>query len=668
MYHSKVIAASQGALEGALGMHLREYSHAEVQEMAWRMKDVDWSLGSIETIGTLPEDIQEYILNELQLCKINFEYWASRYAHIVADTGKKVTFKPWGSQRSFLNLVAKRELEDWDYFMSSNAPELEAKIALILLKSRQVGGTIVSEVLLAHHIIFFAHTRSVIASDHPDNSLKLSRVLLCIFDNLPPWMKPIMDARVKNTNFHFPETDCDVIVGAGNMKTTLGQSMTIDVAHFTEVSTWVDTNARAIDSDMLPAFQSSKKHHSLFILESTGQGGKGNWYHDTWQAAMDGESEWHPIFVGWFTCPDKWAMRAENVVINAETEAIARRIETENDVKLTKEQLAWYQTKRRNANAKGELEIFLQEFPSSPEEAFQTGLKSVFTLETRAKVRDSCRTPQVVCEFNPISKKFKELNLKEFLYDPSPRKYSNKLLVWEWAKPGHLYVIGCDSSYGIDGGDSSAIEVIRVGNKYAPDEQVAEWYGDIPPGALADILWSIGHMYADRSDNLAAKLAIEVNMGSPGIVPQTDLMRRGYPNWYIDRRPNRLGGGWSKEIGWHTTGITRPLMTEGGCDALRRGDLLVNSPGVVKEMGTFISKTTATGQRHLEHAHGEHDDRLLALFIALYVAHELDTLQMADERRKVHDQANTTFGKSPSYQSMGISMEEAMAKWEESLA
>lgn len=643
--------------------------------MAWRMKEIEWTPGqSGDIVLALPEDIQEYILNEIQLSKIDFLYWLRRYAHIVDDKGRNVPIDPWPSQKAVLDVVAEVEKEAWDRFqrVGPDSPayrELMAKIAIIILKSRQIGGTAIAEALLAHQVIFFHHTRAVIASDHIDNSLKLFRVFLNIIDSLHGWMRPVENARVKNNNIHFSELDSDVITGAGNQKSTLGQGMTVDCVHLTEVSTWGTENAWAIDADLKPAFSSSRKHHSLFLIESTGAGGKGNWFHDQFEGALSGQSMFKPIFIGWFMCPSKWTIDPEGVTIGEEVKGVLKNILAESGVDCTRGQAAWYQKMRNEYGASGKLDLFIQEFPSSAEEAFSFGAKSAWPIEIRSKVRAGCKLPQSVFKYNSSALRFEKTDPLEFMRDESKHKTDGALMIWEKALPGYTYVVGVDSSYGIEGGDSSAIEVLRVGNKWFPDEQVAEWHGTLSPADLSVPCWLIGHMYTDKAEGLPALMAIESNPGSPGIVAQTDLMRRGYQNFYVYRRPLKAaGGGWTSDVGWWTTSATRPSLTEDGVSDIAKGNLLINSPYFVREMDSFGPQYNKAGQRKLEHSPGMHDDRIMALFIARYVAHEADTRSIADERRKSHEQRNRPPEKVVQFAEMGISWEQALELFEEKVA
>jgi hypothetical protein len=649
-----------------MGLDLRPYTFAEVEEFAARLREVSWEKGLDATLETQPEDVQRYVLNELALSQCDWRYWSERYCKVVDDRGHTVPVRLWPSQERIFNMVAQQEYEHWG--QTEKGKEMVAKIAIIIAKARQLGLTVIGEDLVAHLVLLFKNTRSIIASDDiRTNSPKLYRVFSTIYDNLPGWMQPPSESRVKATNMHFGHINSDLVVGGGNQKNTLGQGMTIDAVHLTEMSTWRDDVARAIEEDLKPAFRSSKKHHSIFIMESTGKGGKGNYFFDQWDAACRGLGMFKPIFIGWHSCPEKYSLKSD-IEIRPDIQALARRIEDEQGTKLSRDQLAWYQTERMAAEATGDLQIFLQEYPSSADEAFQFGVRSVFPIEVRNRVRNSCRTPLAVFDVDWNAKKLVRIDTLNWIQSPDPDKAANRLILWEQARAGYTYVVGVDVSYGHEGQDNSAIQVVRVGNRWEKDEQVAEWSGNVDPAQLDTVAWMLGHMYTDRIEGWPAKMAIESNEGSPGILVQSRLKDRGYSNFYIMKRPNRIGGGWTGIMGWQTTPGTRdPLIME-GIDAIKRDILQINSPFTVEEMSTFVVKMTESGTRKIEHADRCHDDRLMALFIAFKVAHEGENRAVAEERAiRLEQMKAPTPRKIVSFQQMPISADQVNDYWEENI-
>ncbi len=658
MYHPKVIEASRKKLEENLGFELRDYSLTEVEDFAYELKNVDWSQGVEKGIQNLPDPTQRYIISEIHHSQIDFRYWAARYAFILSDEKRHIRFDGfWPGQEKLLSLLAEEEI-------AQTEKGLRPKIRIALLKSRQVGGTVISEALASHMTFLWPKTQSIVGSDHPDNTLKLWQTLLRIYDNLPGWMKPLPDAKPKATNLHFPDLDSDIVYGSGNQRTTLGQGMTVDFAHLTEVSTWLYPHY--LDEDLFPAFESSQKHHTLLILESTGAGAQGNWFHDKFMAAWSRENEFRSIFVGWFMRPS-WRMDSTGIELDPDTLKHAKMIKEQHNVELDKEQMAWWQVKKKSYVAENKLEIFYQEYPSIIEEAFQTGFRAAVPLEIRMNLRRKAKKPNEVYEFDLPTKKMRKIDLESWWAKDSFLKWEQKLLIWERKKPGYMYVIGVDASHGIDGGDNAAIEVLRIGNRYRPDEQVAEFCGNISPLELADVSAVVGQMYNDGG--YPGKLAIEVNPGSPGIVTQTELLRRNYPNFYRWRRPLRMDGKTSVEVGWWTTPGTRPLLTERGVEAIIKETLWINSLRFVDEVDTFVNtgldRERGINRKFLEAAPGYHDDRIMSLFIALEVAHADDLVNVAEERRKTLEQMKAPKAEAKQFNmDMHKSWDQLMEEWE----
>jgi hypothetical protein len=659
MYSQKVIDTARDRLERKLKHPLIEYTPTQVTDRLFEMRAVDWSDGVNATVLRLLPEQQEFITNELLMSKINFRYWCERYAKIQNDAGQLVHLIPWPSQQKILKLLG--ELEER---VPAGDP---VKIALIILKARQIGGTALAEALVAHQVFFSTGTRGGIASDHPDNSKNLWDVFTRMYDHLPPWMKPRSDARAKATNLHLPDLDADVMVGAGNQKTTFGQGVTMDVGHMTELSTWLKDNCDQLEKDLIPAWRSSKKHHSMLLYESTAEGASGNYFHDTFQSARKGSSFFTPIFLGWHSAPDKYTADPSGVSLDEDTLNVAKRILADDGVELSKGQLAWFQITKSHYEALGRGWIMSQEYPSTPDEAFQTGHKSVFPLDVRLKVRARAKSPIAILEWVPEIKKFEAVDDRTLLgrAEMDAKLYNNKLLIFEKARPGYVYVCAVDVSYGLDQ-DSSAIEIIRVGNRLEPAEQVAEFATNtLDPVQLTDPTEWLGKYY--ESNNRPAVMAIESNPGSPGIVTQTQLLQRGYPNFYVWRKPTAAGsGGWKNEVGWHTTNVTRPLLTNTGVNAITAGKLLINSSALCKEMDTFVYVfSEATQNKKMEHAPGNCDDRIIGAFIGYYVGHEAGTSKIAASALEGQIEKQRPTDEVIQFQALGINYEDALAQWEE---
>lgn len=629
MYHPRIVEASRLKLENHFKLELPYWTYAQVQDFEHRLKGKFNEEGTQIGVTTAEED--HFIMSCRLLAKIDFRFFLTRFCRILSDERRLVPVVPWPSQEKVLAALAAEELRQQEFGA--------IKLLIALLKSRQVGGTIIGEALIAHMVFLNANTQGLIASDHPDTSLNLYHVLTRMFDNMPTWFRPKMDGRVKGTHLHFHELDSDVLVGAGNQRTTMGQGMTLDACHLTELSTW--EFPKYIDEDLMPAFTSSRKHHSVILMESTGAGAKGNWFYEHFMAAWKKQTSFKALFAAWYLRPNN-RLRSEGFEFLPHTTAMAERVKRETGEELDREQLAFYQFARRDFEAKGELEKFYQEYPSTVEEAFQTGVKSVFGLELRARMRDKVRVPHFVGEVNLATRKLQKVDVESYLASDDPFKSFNRLVIWELPKQGNLYVTSVDASHGLSQ-DNAAVEVVRVGNRRKSDEQVAEWCGDLPPGDLAIVAAVVGRIYRDRVSDLDCLLAVESNPGSPGTTTQLVLQQLGYNNLYIDHNPHSTRGAYKDRYGWWTTTGTRPLLINTLLEYLKKEEVGINSPDLIIEMGSFVRTQTESGKIHIAAFDGYNDDRLMALAIALFVAHEDDVVNMADERRK-HGEAKARQG------------------------
>lgn len=234
--------------------------------------------------------------------------------------------------------------------------------------------------------------------------------------------------------------------------------------------------------------------------------------------------------------------------------------------------------------------------------------------------------------------------------------------------PLHLPIHCRLEPFGIEGKDKASIEVLRVGNRNWNDEQVAEWCGTLSPFELAKVAKIVGEIYRDKSLGLEAMMACEVNPGSPTLMTQIELQRMGYINFYTWKRPLKSTGGESLEYGWWTTQSTRPLLTEKFEDFVKSGNLKINSPPMVDEMRSFVNTFAHLGKKRAEHAPGYHDDRIIALAIALYVAYDNTGMQqLAEDRRREQERKTIPQDKFIQFNATGKGWEEQINEWEQSL-
>ena len=142
--------------------------------------------------------------------------------------------------------------------------------------------------------------------------------------------------------------------------------------HNSEVAFW--PNAATHAAGVMQAVPRSP--NTEIILESTANG-MGDYYHDTWQGALSGESEYQAIFLPWY-----W--QSEYIEKIAGFEPTEEEFDLYNQFKsngLTFENLCWRRLKIREFNAKDielGLEKFKQEYPMTAAEAFRNPIENAF--------------------------------------------------------------------------------------------------------------------------------------------------------------------------------------------------------------------------------------------------------------------------------------------------
>lgn len=208
------------------------------------------------------------------------------------------------------------------------------------------------------------------------------------------------------------------------------------------------------------------------------------------------------------------------------------------------------------------------------------------------------------------------------------------------------YVVGVDTSDALDGGDLSAVEVLRVGTLQEPAEQVAQFItNSIQPGPLAYVVAAIGQYYRDE-DGVEAKVAVERTHHGLSTIDTLHL-HLGYTNqytWeYYDVKDPTLR--FSTVLGWSTTPRSRPPLVDKFrtavttyCPVTNQPDLIINSPYTLDELQDF---QTEGALWEAAAARGAHDDSLIALAIAYIVSWRLqagETEPLEDRRRRRAEQ------------------------------
>lgn len=412
MFSEKVVAAQREKLEASFNRKLQEYSISEVDDFRARLANAYDAKN--QPIRSPTREEATFIQNELLLTKIDFRYWASRYCHInVKGTQLGRLFPLLESQSFLLQRIAKIEEEIFE------GRHQDGILVNVLKAARQVGISTIAEAIGAHRFSTQNNIYGLIASDTPGEagSGYLFGMFELMLENLPPYLRPVEKAHVKNSEIEF-DGGSHIWVGAGkSMKGTTGQrgqlarGKTLGFCHLSELSTW-DIGDQ-IDSALLPTMHPQP---NLFVLfESTAKGRDGrmvrNWWHKHWRvcASRKFDREFVNVFIPWYAEPSYSKIPPVDWEPAATTLAHARRCEETSPrwfghrVTLKREQLYWYEMKRAYFEAKDDLRSFLEEYGAADDdECFQMAGRGIFSPQLVQKIVDNAKPLVAMAEVKPL--------------------------------------------------------------------------------------------------------------------------------------------------------------------------------------------------------------------------------------------------------------------------
>jgi hypothetical protein len=224
-------------------------------------------------------------------------------------------------------------------------------IRLIVDKARRTGCSSWTEGILFCHAIAVAGAHALIAA-HQHRSSKALFSIPKGFAKEAGFLK--LRAIERQIFFPHPSEESILeIVTAG--KDTTGRGFTLTALHLSEAAHYKDPD---IFSSVLPAV--SEHLDTAIVIESTPKGmeGDGEAFYETWMDAVEGRSDYSPVFLSWLD-DDKCVADphlAKDAPIDDDERDLLKR-------KATRAQLAWRRLKINSPECGGMVELFHQEFP-----------------------------------------------------------------------------------------------------------------------------------------------------------------------------------------------------------------------------------------------------------------------------------------------------------------
>lgn len=477
----------------------------------------------------------------------DFEFWAATCVKIQDKQSKKlVPFILRNPQRKLLKALMDGVIEN-------------KAIRIILLKARQWGGSTLIQVFMAWIQLFHRTSwHSAIIADVEDQARNIRKMYTRLANEHPRSVAHVSLRPFEGSTKNREVVGRECVIYLGSMqKPDSIRSADIMMAHMSEVGLWKTTLGKRPEDIMqsIAGTIPSTEPYSIIVLESTAKG-IGNYFHTAWQAAVDEQSGYLPVFVAW------WEIEIYQEPF-ADTTQMAKFVETMTTKEIyyfelgaTLEGINWYRRKKHLDN----LDDWRMacEYPTTPQEAFQSTGARAHAPEYIERMRAYTRDPLFVGDM-----------FADTAYGKSSIGRSLRFMdvvhgaFLLWAKPvkgyRHRYVVSVDIGGRSARADYSVISVI---DRYwlcdgGVEECVGTWRGHLDQDL---VIWRAVQI-AVYFDN--ALLVVESNSldikGQEGDHSLTilDEIKDHYDNIYYRTDPQKIREGLPVYYGFHTNSATK---------------------------------------------------------------------------------------------------------------
>jgi len=524
-----------------------------------------------------------------------------------SETGIVVPMEIWPAQARLNEAIQKQR--------SVGKP-----VRIVYLKSRRVGVSAATAAQFFHRTAFQSGQHcAVIAHDE-----QTANNLFGFYDGFSKHYEPFdgvikLPRRVKDAEGAVGWANGSWVRISSARNVNFGRSFNLRRLQLDEFAFYEDPS-RLMNSAMAAV---PKDPDTMVVIPSTANG-VGNEFHKLWLRATDPaiNSEWTGVFFAWWEHPENvlpLSMPPDRFQYSLDEEE--REIKAKYNLRL--EQLNWRRWVIEN-DFQGDVGKFRQEHPGCPEEAFIASARMRFDVRSigrmpvqRDAVRGGLDTHQVGIE-------------KRIVFLPRER---GELTIFRKPQPGRSYIIGADSSEGIDvnagrGEADPDYSVAQVGDRDT-GEQVAVLRARLQPSAFGQYLDALARWY-----NMAGVVP-EVNAAGIGVVDE--MLRLGYPPQLLYHRRREADQDPFQRadlIGWKTTTVTRQQLLSKLDTALRELAIAVHDPVTIQELMTFV--ISASGKAEAQK--GCHDDTVIALGLMVVGIEQMPRTPIARKEARVKDE------------------------------
>lgn len=446
-------------------------------------------------------------------------------------------------------------------------------VRIIVLKARQQGLSTAIGGYLYFSVSQQKARKAMVVTHHADSTRALFDMTKRYHENCPAALKPSTKYSSRR-ELSFDLLDSSYVVATAGGE-SIARGETISHMHASELAFWPIANAKENWNGLIQAVPNTPG--TAVFVESTANGVSGIFY-DLWKGACEGTNGFRPVFIPWFMDPTYREVVPKSFERTPDEEELAEKYE------LDDEQLMF----RRRKVAQNGLDLFKQEYPAEPDEAFLTTGRPVFNPEQITKMLSEAKEPTA------------RLALDGDEWQNNPRGELTQYIPHD---DKETYYIGADVAMGVRGGDWSVAHVLDSSRR-----QVAVWRGQVHPDYFADILLALGNHYN------TARIIVENN--SHGILTCTRLGKDyAYENLYMTTEVDKITEKETQTFGFRTTVKTKPLIIDQLRATLREREIELNDKTTLREMLTYI--VTESGAMEAEK--GCYDDCVMSLALANHI-------------------------------------------------
>jgi len=507
-------------------------------------------------------------------------------------------------------------------------------VRIIILKARQMGFSTYSLGRMYHYSTTQRGVTTFLAAHDEDSTRDLFERVRLMYE-----MAPARPMSRKNNRMELDFANPDPKTAKGNPglqskirigtagKSKLGRSKTLRYLHLSEVAFW--DNAKRVLLGLEQALPDDPA--TVQIIESTANGVGGEFY-DRWQRSQNPEEagDWIGVFFPWWEF-DEYRRPIEagamvpvpSSVVDREEFRVAEGL-MKAQFDLDDDQLNWRRWAIVN-KCGNDLDLFHQEYPTTPQEAFLTSGRPIFNarklvyrhneltaLDLRISASDGTRRPRGL--EGDIRRKGAQVR-----FVPKP---DGPLMIYRMPERGREYWIGADACRGIvspKNPDPDFAEAHVYDSKSW--EQVAVYRDRIEASKFAKVVTALGWYFG------GALLIPESNDHGNTVI--VSIQNEGYPNLYVRHDTDKMGMEPIKRFGWENNRKTRPQVVDAVDDAINEDLATFNDIPTIEQMMTFV-RNPSTGKPEADI--GCHDDGVIASGLVFVVAELQQPGDMSNKR------------------------------------